>query len=64
MGHARTYRSALVLCAVLAGPARAHAQVVTAQYDNGRSGADTHETALTPVNVNPAPQSRHVSCLS
>ena len=35
-----------------AAPA-ARAQVVTSQYDNARTGADTAETVLTPRNVNP-----------
>jgi len=30
-----------------------HAQVLTAQYDNFRTGADLHETVLKPSNVNP-----------
>src|SRR5437660_677522 len=42
---------ALVL-AVLASP-RARAQVATSQYDNARTGANLHETTLTPLNVNP-----------
>src|SRR5579884_181225 len=29
-----------------------HAQVLTSQYDNARTGANTAETALTPANVN------------
>ncbi len=32
----------------------APAQVLTAQYDNARTGATTHETSLTPANVNAA----------
>src|SRR5580658_10696560 len=43
--------SALIL--MLAG-APAAAQVLTAQYDNGRTGATLHETTLTPANVNAA----------
>src|SRR5580700_8373975 len=31
---------------------RSGAQVLTAQYDNARTGATLHETALTPANVN------------
>jgi hypothetical protein len=31
-----------------------NADVTTYQYDNSRTGADTSETTLTPVNVNPA----------
>src|ERR1051326_6849572 len=30
------------------------AQTYTSQYDNARTGANLHETALTPRNVNPA----------
>lgn len=30
-----------------------HAQVVTSQYDNARTGANLSETTLTPANVNP-----------
>src|SRR5947209_13600536 len=30
------------------------AQTFTAQYDNARTGANLHETILTPRNVNPA----------
>jgi outer membrane protein assembly factor BamB len=29
-----------------------HAQILTAQYDNSRTGADLHETILKPSNVN------------
>ena len=29
-----------------------HAQVLTSQYDNARTGANNHETKLTPANVN------------
>jgi len=31
----------------------AEAQILTAQYDNARTGATLHETILTPANVNP-----------
>ena len=33
-------------------PSASHAQVLTAQYDNFRTGADLHETVLKPSNVN------------
>src|SRR5579871_1287217 len=42
----------LILAALLA--ASAYAQVTTSQYDNARTGANLHETALTPQNVNVA----------
>ena len=38
----------LLLCCTLT----AGAQVTTSQYDNARTGANLHETALTPQNVN------------
>jgi hypothetical protein len=41
----------LVLCALLLTFAL-RAQVLTSQYDNARTGANNHETALTPANVN------------
>jgi hypothetical protein len=40
-------RPALFFCALLA-----HAQVLTSQYDNARTGANLRETILTPANVN------------
>lgn len=43
----------LSLLSVLVGfPQANHAQVLTAQYDNSRTGADLHETILKPSNVN------------
>lgn len=39
--------------AVTLAVSRARAQVLTSQYDNSRTGATVHETALTPANVNP-----------
>ena len=41
----------LVLCALLVTLAL-RAQVLTSQYDNARTGANNHETTLTPANVN------------
>ncbi len=41
---------ALLLAPLLSLTARA--QVLTSQYDNARTGADLHETILTPENVN------------
>jgi hypothetical protein len=40
----------LIVLKVLHSPAAA--QVLTAQYDNARTGATLHETTLTPANVN------------
>jgi hypothetical protein len=40
-----------ILAAVIAG-IPAHAQVLTSQYDNARTGANLKETILTPQNVN------------
>lgn len=42
------YCVALELAAAVAAPA----QVTTSQYDNARTGANLHETILTPQNVN------------
>ncbi len=39
----------LAICATIS---RAHAQVLTSQYNNARTGANLHETILTPANVN------------
>src|SRR5579863_1817045 len=41
----------LVLCSLLLTLAL-RAQVLTSQYDNARTGANNHETTLTPANVN------------
>src|SRR5579883_2219574 len=46
-------RAMLMVCA-LAVCAAAQVTVPTAQYDNARTGANPHETALTPRNVNSA----------
>ena len=45
---------AAVLLLMSTGGRRAFAQVTTSQYDNARTGANVHETRLTPANVNPA----------
>jgi hypothetical protein len=49
-------RAAAPLCAIvifaLALPAAAQ-KVIASQYDNARTGANLHETRLTPRNVNP-----------
>jgi hypothetical protein len=42
---------ALILAAAVAPPS-APGQVLTSQYDNARTGANLHETILTPANVN------------
>ncbi len=42
----------LSLLPVVAFPPANKAQVLTAQYDNLRTGADLHETTLKPANVN------------
>ena len=49
-------RGTLLLLAAVAAFTRSHcaAQVLTAQYDNARTGATLHETILTPANVNVA----------
>ncbi len=47
-----TRRISLFLCLTLASTSAAHAQVLTAQYDNARTGATLHEKILTPTNVN------------
>ncbi len=46
-------RLALFVC-LFAACAAAQVAVPTAQYDNARTGANTHETILTPRNVNAA----------
>jgi len=40
------------LLTLSAVPSPARAQVLTSQYDNARTGANLHETTLTPTNVN------------
>src|SRR6202046_5641239 len=46
-------RFCLSLLYVMVGiQSASHAQVLTAQYDNFRTGADLHETTLKPSNVN------------
>ena len=42
----------LLLCAVVPWQMPVAAQVLTAQMDNSRRGANVHETVLTPANVN------------
>src|SRR3954449_4600547 len=44
----------LRLLLAFASLAPAQVLVTTAQYDNGRTGANLRETVLTPRNVNPA----------
>src|ERR1700757_486183 len=40
-----------LLCMMIGIQSASHAQVLTAQYDNFRTGADLHETVLKPSNV-------------
>jgi hypothetical protein len=42
----------MLLAIGLSASPRASAQVLTSQYDNARTGANLHETLLTPSNVN------------
>jgi len=42
----------LLLCLTIAITPATHAQVLTAQYNNARTGATLHEKILTPANVN------------
>ncbi|HEV2424490.1 MAG TPA: pyrrolo-quinoline quinone [Terriglobia bacterium] len=53
--HKSAWRILPALVAVMATIAlpQARAQVLTSQYDNARTGANLHETILTPANVNP-----------
>ena len=44
--------SVFLLSAMIGVPPACYAQVLTAQYDNFRSGADLHEKVLKPSNVN------------
>jgi len=46
------HRISLILCLTIASTPTTHAQVLTAQYNNARTGATLHETILTPSNVN------------
>lgn len=55
--HPRRLASGIVLLILLSSlsplsPSLVNAQVLTAQYDNMRSGANLNETTLTPKNVN------------
>ena len=43
-----------LLCLIAGTASVCGAQVLTAQYDNGRTSADLHEKLLKPSNVNPA----------
>ncbi|MGA3240411.1 MAG: pyrrolo-quinoline quinone [Bryobacteraceae bacterium] len=52
LSSARSF--ALIPVFVLLTHSHAAAQVLTAQYDNARTGATLHETTLTPANVNAA----------
>jgi hypothetical protein len=46
-------RFSLLLLSMMIGiQSASHGQVLTAQYDNFRTGADLHETVLTPSSVN------------
>ena len=45
-------RYSLTLLFMIGIQSASHAQVLTAQYDNFRTGADLHETALKPPNIN------------
>jgi hypothetical protein len=44
--------AAAVLCATLSGPLHAQVNVTTYHNDNARTGQNTQETLLTPLNVN------------
>jgi len=44
--------SLLLLCMLIGLTPATHAQVLTAQYNNARTGTDLHEKILTPSNVN------------
>jgi hypothetical protein len=51
--HARSIcRLGLLLTQLVLLSLPARAQVLTSQYDNARTGANLHETTLTPTNVN------------
>src|SRR5712692_2734511 len=51
-GARRLLLAILLLAPAVLVPPRARAQVLTSQYDNARTGANLHETTLTPLNVN------------
>ena len=46
------HRIRLLLCLAIASTPATHAQVLTAQYNNARTGSSLHEKILTPSNVN------------
>ncbi|MGH9681326.1 MAG: hypothetical protein ACRD4Y_15370, partial [Candidatus Acidiferrales bacterium] len=50
--HAGMLLAALIALLCWTGPAQAQISVTTQHYDSARTGADTHETVLTPSNVN------------
>ncbi|MGO9269678.1 MAG: pyrrolo-quinoline quinone [Terriglobia bacterium] len=50
--HTHRLSFLVLLLTPLAVPLPARAQVLTSQYDNARTGANLHETTLTPANVN------------
>ncbi len=50
--HTHTISFLALLLTPIVLPAPARAQVLTSQYDNARTGANLHETTLTPMNVN------------
>ena len=52
--HTRRLSLSLLLLTLVVLVLPASAQVLTSQYDNARTGANLHETTLTPANVNPA----------
>jgi hypothetical protein len=52
----------LLLLVVVSTPARAQISVVTARYDNSRTGQDLQEYALTPASVNQTQFGRLFSC--
>ena len=50
--HAFIALAGLVICSVAAAPAAAQVDVLTQHNDNSRTGANLHESVLTPANVN------------
>jgi hypothetical protein len=48
----RAFCPSLLITIIAFLPLATRAQVTTSQYDNARTGADVHETILTPRNVN------------